>query len=178
MAKPRWNVWSGCNRPEPPRRGGPGPCGSGCGAGPDGAHWAIIARKTIRAPFRARVGLADVHIGQYLNEGTELTTLQGIDQAANVDFTVSQSVAGSLRVGEPVAVISAGRPAPIAAQIVAIDARVDPTTRNALVRARIPANAPAPGASVRVEVPVGPMASAVSIPVSALRKALGEITSS
>jgi membrane fusion protein (multidrug efflux system) len=134
---------------------------------------AIIARKTIRAPFRARVGLADVHIGQYLNEGTELTTLQGIDQAANVDFTVSQSVAGSLRVGEPVAVISAGRPAPIAAQIVAIDARVDPTTRNALVRARIPANAPAPGASVRVEVPVGPMASAVSIPVSALRKGPG-----
>ena len=28
---------------------------------------AVIARKTIRAPFRARVGLADVHPGQYLN---------------------------------------------------------------------------------------------------------------
>ena len=33
---------------------------------------AIIARKTILAPFRARVGIADVHPGQYLNEGTEL----------------------------------------------------------------------------------------------------------
>src|SRR6266496_5395211 len=43
---------------------------------------AIIARKTIRAPFRARVGLADIHPGQYLNEGTELTTLQGVDAAA------------------------------------------------------------------------------------------------
>ncbi len=31
---------------------------------------AIIARKTIRAPFRARVGIADVHPGQYLSEGT------------------------------------------------------------------------------------------------------------
>src|SRR6266702_397296 len=31
---------------------------------------AIIAKKTIRAPFRARVGLADLHPGQYLNEGT------------------------------------------------------------------------------------------------------------
>src|SRR5205814_6509096 len=30
---------------------------------------AIIAKKTIRAPFRSRVGLADVHPGQYLNEG-------------------------------------------------------------------------------------------------------------
>src|SRR5437867_9258301 len=36
---------------------------------------AIIARKTLRAPFRARVGLADVHPGQYLSEGTVLTTL-------------------------------------------------------------------------------------------------------
>src|SRR2546427_2911599 len=52
---------------------------------------AIIARKTIRAPFRARVGLADVHPGQYLNEGTELTTLQGVAGAANVDFTVAQA---------------------------------------------------------------------------------------
>jgi membrane fusion protein, multidrug efflux system len=134
---------------------------------------AIIARKTIRAPFRARVGLADVHIGQYLNEGTELTTLQGVDQAANVDFTVSQAVAGSLKVGEVVAVYAAGQSTPFSARIVAVDARVDPTTRNALVRARIPQNAPAPGASVRVEVPVGPLASAVSIPVSALRKGPG-----
>jgi len=78
-----------------------------------------------------------------------------------------------LKVGEPVAVFPAGQPTPIAARIVAIDARVDPTTRNALVRARIPNGAPAPGASVRVEVPVGPLASAVSIPVSALRKGPG-----
>ena len=40
---------------------------------------AIIARKTIRAPFRARVGIADVHPGQFLNEGTQLTTLQGVE---------------------------------------------------------------------------------------------------
>src|SRR5262249_9494235 len=63
---------------------------------------AIIARKTIRAPFRARVGIADIHPGQYLNEGTELTTLQGVAAAANVDFTVSQEVARALRAGEQV----------------------------------------------------------------------------
>src|SRR5215470_660081 len=62
---------------------------------------AIIARKTIRAPFRSRVGIADVHPGQYLNEGTLLTTLQGIDAATNVDFTVAQAVAAQLRPGEP-----------------------------------------------------------------------------
>ncbi len=134
---------------------------------------AIIAKKTIRAPFRARVGLSDVHPGQYLNEGTELTTLQGVDAAANVDFTVAQAVAAELRQGEPIAVFAANDPRPMTARIVAVDARIDPTTRNALVRARIPSHAPAPGASVRVEVLVGPPTTAVSIPVSALRKGPG-----
>src|ERR1043166_1278485 len=129
---------------------------------------AVIAKKTIRAPFRARVGLSDVHPGQYLNEGTELTTLQGVDAAANVDFTVAQAVAAGLRPGQVVTVFAGDTPT--TARIAAVDARVDPTTRNALVRARISGRAPAPGASVRVEVPVGPPTAAVAVPVSALRK--------
>jgi membrane fusion protein (multidrug efflux system) len=136
---------------------------------------AIIDRKTIRAPFRARVGLADVHPGQYLNEGTQLTTLQGVDEAAHVDFTVAQAVAGGLKAGDRVEVFEgAEESSAIAARIVAIDARVDPATRNAAVRALIEAsNAPAPGASVRVEVPVGPARKSVVVPVSALRKGPG-----
>lgn len=132
---------------------------------------AIIARKTIRAPFRARVGIADVHPGQYLNEGTLLTTLQGIDDAAHVDFTVAQQVAADLREGEVVEV-SSGTSAPVTAKIVALDSRIDPTTRNAVVRARIEgtAHAPSPGSSVRVRVPVGTPRKAVAVPVNALRK--------
>ena len=135
---------------------------------------AIIARKTIRAPFRSRVGIADVHPGQYLNEGTLLTTLQGIDDAAHVDFTVAQQVAADLREGELVEVF-AGTAAPVTAKIIALDARIDPTTRNAVVRARIDGagHAPAPGSSVRVRVPVGAARKAVAIPVSALRKGPG-----
>ena len=136
---------------------------------------AIIAKKTIRAPFRARVGLADVHPGQYLNEGTELTTLQGVDDAAHVDFAVAQHVASGLRERESVEVFATSDSPPIAAKIIALDARVDPTTRNAMVRARIEdtANAPAPGSSVRVRVPVGPPRAAVAVPVNALRKGPG-----
>lgn len=131
---------------------------------------AIIARKTIRAPFPARVGIADVHVGQYLNEGTQLTTLQGVADAAHVDFDVSQDVAATLRQGESVQVVADGGKA-LPARIVAIDARVDPVTRNATVRARIDGDeTPSPGASVRVEIPVGAAVPAVLIPASALRK--------
>jgi membrane fusion protein (multidrug efflux system) len=130
---------------------------------------AVIAKKIIRAPFRSRVGLADVHTGQYLNEGTDLTTLQGVADAANVDFTVAQRVAAGLRMGDTVTVFAGGDT--VSARIVAVDARVDPTTRNATVRARVVDSlTPAPGASVRVQVPVGPAQKVASVPVSALRK--------
>jgi len=134
---------------------------------------ALIARKTIRAPFRARVGMSDVHLGQFLESGTQLTTLQGVDGAVHVDFDVSQSVAAGMRRGEPVRVISGA--AEIPARVVAVDARVDPATRNAVVRAELPdlALLPAPGSSVRVLVPIGPTRDAVVVPVSALRKGPG-----
>jgi membrane fusion protein (multidrug efflux system) len=135
---------------------------------------AIIARKTIRAPFRSRVGIADIHPGQYLNEGSLLTTLQGVDEAAHVDFTVPQQVAAGLREGQSVEVFAPGATSPVVAKIVALDARIDPTTRNAVVRARIQAtSAPPPGASVRIRVPVGQSRKAVAVPVSALRKGPG-----
>src|SRR5262249_470119 len=112
---------------------------------------AVIEKKTLRAPFRARVGIADIHPGQYLEEGTLLTTLRGVGDTAHVDFAVAQQVAAGLRVGEVVEVVAAGADDSIPARIVALDARVDPTTRNATVRAAIAgSSAPSPGASVRV----------------------------
>ncbi len=136
---------------------------------------AIIARKTIRAPFRARIGISDVHQGQYLKEGTQLTTLQGVADVANVDFTVPQRVASGLHVGDKLAVIGENEAKPIPARITAIDARVDPQTRNAMIRAQIDGakTGPAPGASVRVQVPAGVAGKAVAVPVSALRKGPG-----
>jgi len=110
---------------------------------------AIIAKKTIRAPFARAVGIADVHPGQYLNEGTQLSTLQGIDGAVHVDFAVSQQVAMGLRAGTPVQVETTADSTPITARIVAVDARVDPVTRTTTVRATIVGGAPAPGSSVR-----------------------------
>lgn len=131
---------------------------------------AIVERKTIRAPFRSRVGMADVHPGQYLDAGTELTTLQGVDDGVHVDFSVAQAVAAALAVGGGVEITATGASAPSRASIVAIDARVDPRTRSAWVRAKLDGATLAPGSSVRVRVPIGAPTSAVAIPVSALRR--------
>jgi membrane fusion protein (multidrug efflux system) len=135
---------------------------------------ATIDRKTIRAPFRARVGISDVHPGQYLSEGTYLTSLQGVDASTYIDFAVAQQIAAGLRSGEQVQVLTGGTD-PVLATIMATDSRVDPSTRNAAVRAKVADAklAPPPGASVRVQVPAGVMRLAVSIPASALRKGPG-----
>jgi membrane fusion protein (multidrug efflux system) len=132
---------------------------------------ALIAKKVLRAPFRARVGLSDVHPGQYLSVGAELTTLQGVAEGVNVDFSVTQSVAAGLPLGSSVEVCtSQGQTS--TAKIIAVDARVDPVTRSARVRARLEGgpHAPAPGASVRVSLGIGEPSNAVVIPVDALRR--------
>lgn len=133
---------------------------------------AVIARKVIRAPFRARIGISDVHQGQYLDQGTELTTLQGVGEQVNIDFAVAQRVIEGLEVGDPVHIVTGEGAPPMDARIAAIDARIDPTTRNAMVRARLTdADAVvAPGASVRVILPYGAPSKAIAIPASALRK--------
>lgn len=133
---------------------------------------AVIERKTIRAPFRARVGLADVHPGQFLEAGTVLTTLQGVDTLADVNFDVTQAVASRLRPGDRVDLIAQSDQDPIPAEVLAVNARIDPSTRNATVRARF-ALAEVdlrPGASVRVAVPTGPAREVVAIPADALRR--------
>jgi membrane fusion protein, multidrug efflux system len=138
---------------------------------------AVIARKTLRVPFRARIGLADVHPGQYLEAGTAITTLQGVGEALHVDFAVPQAVAAGLAPGDTVQVFAGSDPggAALAAQVVALDAKVDERTRNATVRARLQRATgngalPAPGSSVRVSVAVGPTTPAVAVPAAALRK--------
>ncbi|MCW1914691.1 efflux RND transporter periplasmic adaptor subunit [Luteolibacter sp. GHJ8] len=133
---------------------------------------AMIARKMIRAPFRAKIGLSDVHPGQYLVEGTELTTLQGVDEAVFVDFAITQAVAVGLKEGDVVEVVGPNKDAPVSASIVALDARIDRATRSAWVRAKVAdaSKLQAPGASVQVRVPVGAARKMIAIPVSALRR--------
>ena len=72
-------------------------------------------------------------------------------------------------------VVASGGASVIEARIVALDARIDSATRNAMARARIAqaSDAPPPGAAVRVRVPVGTSRKGVAIPVSALRKGPG-----
>ncbi len=89
----------------------------------------------MRAPFRARAGLINIHPGQFLSEGTEITTLQGIDDYVHVDFMVPQNVADQMKLDQTIAV-QVGSEC-LRARVVAFDSKADRATRNTMVRAEL-----------------------------------------
>jgi membrane fusion protein (multidrug efflux system) len=147
---------------------------------PSGAHAGVIDRKTIRAPFRARVGLADLHPGQYLTEGSVLTTLQGLDEAVHIDSPCRRawrpacaraSASRSPRRGTP----SRSRPRSSRSTRASIPRRA---TRSCARASRTSSPQPAPGTSARMSVPIGAPRNVLTVPVSALRKGPRATTSS
>lgn len=131
-----------------------------------------IERRTLRAPFRGRIGLRDVHPGQYLAAGTELTTLESVSDSVYVDFRLQQEIAARLAPGSEVRLSGVGLAPGATAIVRAIDARADEASRTVRVRAEAPAAAAlTPGAFVDVTVPATAPREVLAVPLAAVRRA-------
>lgn len=98
---------------------------------------ALIAKKTIRAPFSGRLGLRLVNIGQVLQEGDAIVSLQTLNPIY-ADFSLPQQQIGRLRQGMEVRVTADAAPKEIfPGKIVAVNPEVDSATRNVRVRALV-----------------------------------------
>jgi len=98
---------------------------------------ARIRNKRIHAPFAGTVGIRRVELGDYISPGTVIATLQDPTEL-EIDFTVPARYAPQLRPGLEIALrVNAFPDREFAAELVALDARVDPNTRNLLLRARL-----------------------------------------
>lgn len=98
---------------------------------------AIVAKKTIRAPFEGRLGIRQVDIGQYVAPGTTLVTLQQLDPIY-VDFYVPEQALPQLTVGRKISVkVAALANKTVEGEISAINAKIDESTRNIMVRATL-----------------------------------------
>ena len=130
---------------------------------------AQVERKVIRAPFRGRLGIRAVNVGQYLNPGTMITTLDSMG-GTFVDFSLPQEELATVKVGLPVRVTMEGTQEQLTGKISAIDPTIDPTTRNVKIRAAIPepSNQPRPGMFVNVQVIQPTNQAVVAIPMTAL----------
>lgn len=98
---------------------------------------AVIAKKTIRAPFAGMLGLRLVNLGQNLKEGEAITTLQTLDPIY-VNFSLPQQNLAQLAPGTKVRVKTDAAPGEtFDGTITAISPEVDPLTRNVRVQATI-----------------------------------------
>ena len=130
---------------------------------------AAVDRKVIRAPFRGRLGIRAVNVGQYLTPGTTVTTLDAMG-GTFADFTLPQEELATVKVGMPVRVTIEGAKKPLDGTISAVDPTIDPTTRNVKLRAAIPdlAENTRPGMFVNVQVITPEQKAVVSVPATAV----------
>ncbi|MBN7797653.1 efflux RND transporter periplasmic adaptor subunit [Parahaliea mediterranea] len=129
---------------------------------------AIIDRKTLRAPFDARVGLHDLEPGEYLAANSPLVELVGIRDRLWVDFNLPLAQ-GRVAMGDTVSV---ALPPPagerLQARVIARSPALSARSRNLGYRAEIDAHpALAPNAVVNVRVSLG-TAPVIRVPVSAV----------
>jgi len=138
-----------------------------------GEAQASIDRKTIRAPFAGVTGIRQVNLGQYVNSGDAIVTLQAMD-AVFMNFSVPQQDFRALTLGSPVdATVEGSKDSVFHGKVTAIDPVVNDATRNVSVQATFP-NPRAelkPGMYATVRVVVGEGQPIVSLPSSAINYA-------
>ncbi|WP_426210038.1 efflux RND transporter periplasmic adaptor subunit [Pseudomonas sp. TWR2-1-1] len=118
---------------------------------------ALVAKKSIRAPFAGRIGITAVNPGQYLNPGDKIATLQTFDPIY-IDFTVPQTQLEQIAIGQKVAVTADGlADQTFSGRVSTIDTQFDPTTRNVTVEATVanPQQSLVPGMFARAIVDSG-----------------------
>jgi membrane fusion protein (multidrug efflux system) len=131
---------------------------------------ALVAKKTIRAPFAGRLGITTVNPGQYLNPGDKIVTLQTIDPIY-VDFNLPQKQLASISLGQTLKLASDAFPGqPFPGKITAINPKVDSSTRNIQIEATV-ANPKAqllPGMFANVDVDAGAKKGYLTLPQTAV----------
>jgi len=134
---------------------------------------ATIERKTVHAPFAGVLGIRRANLGQYLSAGDPLVTLESLDPIF-VNFGVPQQTMTGVRPGRAVHVTAGDLAAAnFAGRITAVDAVVDPSTRNVQAQATVanPGGTLRPGMFVQTEVTLGAPSRVISLPASAISHA-------
>jgi len=134
------------------------------------AQAALVAKKTLRAPFAGKLGITTVNPGQYLNTGDKVVTLQQLDPIL-VDFRLPQRDLARVAVGQSITLTAdAFAGVTFAGHIDAVNPLVDAATRNVQVEAAVDNHARqlVPGMFGHLQVAAGQSVQALTLPQSAV----------
>jgi membrane fusion protein (multidrug efflux system) len=134
---------------------------------------AIIDKKTIRAPFDGVAGIRQINLGQYVNPGQALVTLQAFNPVY-VNFMLPQQHLGDVAIGGRVDVLVDVFPREVfTGQVTAINSEVDQSTRYIQIQATVVNQDQRlrPGMFAKVNLITGAERAVVAIPDSAVNYA-------
>lgn len=134
------------------------------------AQRALIAQKTIRAPFAGVLGIRKVNLGQFLAPGAPVVSLQQLDPIY-LDFSMPEQMIGKLVDGTTVRVSVDALPGQtFEGKVTAVEPQVDPSTRNFKAQAtlRNPDGTLRPGSFAKIAFDLGSEREVVVIPQTAV----------
>jgi len=129
-----------------------------------------INEKQLSAPFSGRVGIREVNLGQFVDNGDKIVSLQSLDPIY-VDFLLPQQLIGGLGVGQPLKLITDVYPGrDFEGKLTAINTEIDPVTRNIRLQGTLQNadGALRPGMFARVILTLGEAEEVVAVPATAL----------
>lgn len=131
---------------------------------------AQLVQHNIFAPFSGRIGLKTVDVGNYVNVGEDLVSLQQMNPL-RIDFNVPDIYIGKIHVGDKVEVkpSSANDNTVYVGNVYALNSSVDPSTRSFSMWAKIPNPQEnlIPGTYVDLTLYVGEAHPVITIPQTA-----------
>jgi len=131
---------------------------------------AIIKRKVIRAPFTGLIGIRQVDLGQYIEAGEPIVSLQALDPIY-VDYTLPERYATRIQPGQVVNMqldAVAGRN--FSGEVTAVNAGIDTGTRTLKIRAILnnPDRVLRPGMFAQVSTITGKAQPVLTLPRTAI----------
>ncbi len=97
---------------------------------------AVIDKKDIKAPFAGTTGIVRVDVGQYIEPGTVIATLQDLDNM-KADFTVPEQQFPLIHVGQAARFGTSPDEMTYSGRITGIDPKIDPASRLVSVQAEV-----------------------------------------
>lgn len=134
---------------------------------------AIIAKKSVIAPFSGQLGIRQISIGQFLQKGAKVVSLQSLDPIY-VEFSLPQQRLGELSEGLKVEVETDSFPGQhFEGKLTALNSAVDPATRNIRLQATLanPKGQLRPGMFVTVNLVLDNQEQVLFIPQTAVQHA-------
>ena len=134
------------------------------------AQRALVERKTIRAPFSGVLGIRKINLGQFLDPGDAIVSLQSLDPIY-LDFSLPEQNLNRVASGTGVRATVDSLPGEIfEGNVTATESEVSTNTRNFGLRAtlRNPGNKLRPGGFAQVNIDLGGTRNVVVVPQTAI----------